>query len=171
MNTIPDTTDILQDRLAALMEMAALVNSSHDRAVVVHHAINSICRLTGAETGSLLLVDDNDDLRFEIVLGQQEDSLKGLVIPKGTGLAGHVVQTNLPMIVPDVQADPRFFRGADVRTSFVTRSMILVPLRVKDDVIGVIQTINKIEGCFDHADLKLAMAFANQIAPAVQASN
>lgn len=171
MGSTIDTIDKSQERLAALMEMAALVNSSFDRTIVVKHAVNSICQLTGAETGSLLLVDKHGNLRFEVVLGQQQESLKNLVIPKGTGLAGHVARTDLPMIVPDVQSDPLFYRGADDKTNFVTRNMILVPLRSKDTVIGVIQAINKLSGDFDHGDLKLAMAFANQIAPTIHQSN
>lgn len=167
MENTNEPVDNSQERLAALMELSALVNSSHDRSFVVNHAVNSICQLTGAETGSLLLIDEYEDLRFEIVLGHQEEELKGLTIPRGTGLAGNVVETNLPMIVPDVQADARFYREADDKTNFVTRSMIIVPLRIKGEVIGVIQVINKVEGNFDHSDLKLAMAFANQIAPAV----
>lgn len=160
--------DSLNDKLTTLMEVAALVNSNHDLELVVLRAVQSACRLTGAETGSLMLLDAaNQELRFEVVLGQQNDDLKKLRIPAGQGIAGWVAEHNTPMIVPDVQSDPRFFSVADKATNYVTCSMIAVPLHIKGSVIGVQQSINKLSGAFDHADLKLAMALANLVAPAI----
>lgn len=164
------TIDSLNDKLATLMEVAALVNSSHNLDTVVTHAVESACRLTGAVTGSLMLLDKkSQELHFQVVLGQRNADLKKLRIPKGQGLAGCVAESNSAMIVPDVQADGRFFRGADETTKFITRSMLAVPLHVKGRVIGVLQTVNKQEGTFDLADLKLAIALANLVAPAIDA--
>lgn len=163
--------DNLNDMLATLMEIAALLNSSHDLDMVVSHSVISACRLTGAETGSLLLIDpETQELRFEVVLGKQNEQLKELRIPKGQGIAGLVAENNTPMIVPDVQADSHFFGVADDTTSFKTLSMIAVPLHVKGRVIGVLQSINKKCGTFDHSDLKLIIALANMVAPAIDES-
>jgi Nif-specific regulatory protein len=162
------TIDSLNDKLATLMEVAALVNSNHNLELIVTRAVQSACRLTEAETGSLMLYDgDDQDLCFEVVLGQNGGDLKKLHIPKGQGIAGWVAEHNSPLIVADVQADARFYRVADENTHFVTNSMIAVPLHVKGKVIGVLQSINKQNGAFDHADLKLAMALANMVAPAI----
>jgi GAF domain-containing protein len=160
--------DSLIDKLATLMETAALVNSNHSLENVVARAVHSACRLTGAETGSLMLLDESGELHFEIVLGQQNDGLKNLRIPKGQGIAGWVAEGGTATIIPDVQNDERFFRVADDTTSFVTRSMLAVPLHVKGRVIGVLQAINKADGTFDHADLKLVIALANLVAPAIE---
>lgn len=163
--------DSLNDKLATLMEIAALVNSNHDLDMVVAHTVISACRLTGAETGSLLLLDKaTQELRFEVVLGRQSEDLKKLRIPKGKGIAGSVAESNTPMIVPDVQADSSFFKVADDTTNFKTLSMIAVPLHVKGRVIGVLQSINKKGGVFDHNDLKLVIALANIVAPAIDES-
>ncbi len=162
------TIDSLNDKLATLMEIAALINSSHDLTMVVDRAVKAACRLTGAETGSLMLLDTNGDLYFEVALGKQGDDVKKISIPKGKGIAGWVADNNAATIIPDVQSDERFFREADKTTSFVTRCMIAVPLHVKGKVIGVLQSINKTEDTFDHADLKLAVALANLVAPAIE---
>jgi GAF domain-containing protein len=161
--------DSLNDKLATLMEMAALVNSTHNLDTVVLRAVQSACRLTNAETGSLILLDsDSSELHFEVVLGQQNNELKKLRIPKGQGIAGWVAENNTATIIPDVQGDERFYQVADDTTHFVTSSMIAVPLHVKGRVIGVLQSINKLQGVFDHADLKLAIALANLVAPAIE---
>jgi signal transduction protein with GAF and PtsI domain len=165
------TIDGLNDKLATLMEIAALVNSNHSLELVVARAVQSACRLAGAETGSLMLLDGDDkDLCFEVVLGKQSEDLKKLRIPKGQGIGGWVVEHNTPVIVADVQGDARFYRIADENTHFVTHSMIAVPLQIKGKVIGVLQAINKQNGSFDHADLKLAIALANMVAPAIYES-
>jgi GAF domain-containing protein len=159
----------LNDKLATIMEMAALVNSTHNLETVVARAVESACRLTGAETGSLLLLDAaTGELQFEIVLGQQGTSLKHVKIPKGQGISGWVAENNTAIIIPDVQADERFYRVTDETSSFVTSSMIAVPLHVKGRVIGVLQSINKLQGVFEHPDLKLAIALANLVAPAIE---
>lgn len=166
------TAQITHDKLAGLMEMAALVNSSHKRSVITAHAVNSICRLTQAEAGSLLLVDDiTGYLEFEVVMGEQSENLPFFRIPKGQGIAGWVAENDTPLIVPDVQADERFYIYVDHELKFTTREMIAVPLRINGKVIGVLQVINKQEGTFNHDDLKLAMAFANQIAAVIHKSS
>lgn len=157
--------EIAHDKLKAMMEMAALVNSSHERSVIMDHAVKSVCRLTGAEAGSLLLLDEfTGHLDFEVVTGGREELLPFFRVPKGQGIAGWVAQNDLPIIVQDVQSDERFFKFTDKELGFTTRDMIAVPLRVNGTVIGVLQAINKSSGSFSHDDLKLAMAFANQIA-------
>jgi GAF domain-containing protein len=169
---MPDNTgaiESLNDKLATLMEMAALVNSTHNLETVVSRAVQSACRLTGAETGSLLLLDSTTgELQFEVVLGQQSSNLTHMKVPKGKGIGGWVAENNTATIIPDVQADERFFKVADDTNNFVTSSMIAVPLHVKGRVIGVLQSINKQHGVFDHGDLKLAIALANLVAPAIE---
>lgn len=163
-----NSDDMTREKLAGLMEMVALVNSSHKRSVIINHAINSICRLTLAEVGSLLLVDDfTGHLEFNVVTGGQSEVLQYFRVPKGQGIAGWVFENDTPLIVPDVQNDERFYNYVDEALKFITREMIAVPLRSSGKVIGVMQVINKKNGKFNHDDLKLAMAFANQIAEVI----
>jgi len=166
-----NTDDIAHDKLKAMMEMAALVNSSHERSIIMDHAVKSICRLTDAEAGSLLLIDDfTGHLDFEVVTGEKKELLPFFRVPKGQGIAGWVAEHNTPLIVPDVQTDERFFKFVDNELNFITRDMIAVPLRIQDGIIGVLQVINKKNGTFNHDDLKLAMAFSNQIAAVINKS-
>lgn len=163
-----DNDQITNDKPAGLMEMAALVNSSHQRSEILEQAVRSICRLTHAEAGSLLLTDDfTGDLVFEVVMGEQRDILPFFRVPKGQGIAGWVAANDTPLIVPDVQKDERFYPYVDQELKFTTREMIAVPLRMDGAVIGVLQVINREEGTFDLDDLKLAMAFAEQIAAVI----
>jgi GAF domain-containing protein len=77
------------------------------------------------------------------------------------------VQNAESAIVDDPSSDPRFFGGSDERTGFETRSILAVPLRAKDRVIGVVEVINKREGGFSQDDLRLAGALADQAGTAI----
>jgi GAF domain-containing protein len=166
------TNPIIQDKMTGVMEMAALVSSSKTWSEIMDQAVKSVCYLTQAEAGSLLLVDDHTGhLQFEVVMGEQSNVLPYFRVPKGQGIAGWVFENDTPIIVPDVQKDERFYRYVDQELKFTTREMIAVPLRADDAVIGVLQVINKREGLFNNDDLDLAMAFATQIAAVVHEIN
>lgn len=76
------------------------------------------------------------------------DSVHTLRIPWDKGIAGTCFQTKEAVRIDDVQNDPRFFRGADVKSGFVTRAMLCMPLIDKNDCLGVIQAINPTQGAF-----------------------
>jgi len=87
----------------------------------------------------------------------------------GTGLAGWCAQNNKPIIVPDTEKDPRFFKGADKKSGFVTRSMICVPMRLKDRVIGVLQVLNRTGTIpFNDHDLEMLENMANQAVSSIE---
>lgn len=159
-------------QLEALMEMSSLISSTLDTAEIRNRAIEAAARLVQAEAGSLLLVDqDSGELFFEVAVGDKGDVLKEIRLAPGEGIAGWVAETGEPLIVHDVQSDSRFFRKADARSSFHTKDMICVPVRTKDRILGVLQTINKREGSFDSEDLSGLVALANQIATAIENAN
>lgn len=157
------------ERLKTLMELAAAINSTLDGREVRVRAIEAATRLVGAETGSLLLHDpQTDELYFEVALGEKGGRLKEIRIPSSQGFAGWSFTHGEGLVVNDPDSDPRFFRGADEKSSFHTRSLLAAPLRIKEKTIGVLEAINKLEGGFDERDLELLTFLANQVAPAIE---
>ncbi len=156
-------------QLHTLIELTALVNSSLDPREVRRRAIEAATTLLEAEAGSLLLFDrDRWELYFEVACGERGDQLKEIRLPHGEGIAGWVAKHNIPQIVHDVRADPRFYRDVDQITSFVTRDMVCVPVQIKDKTIGALEAINKISGKFTSEDMEILLAFANQVAIALE---
>lgn len=154
------------------MELTAVINSSLDTREVRKRAIEAAQKLTDAEAGSLLLIDRNTgELFFEVALGDKGKKLKQIRLKKGEGIAGWVAEKGEPVIIHDVQSDPRFFRDADTKSKFVTRDMICVPVKTKDKIIGVLQTINKRSGSFNNEDMEILSALANQVAVAIENAN
>ncbi len=155
-----------------LMELSTLVNSTLDTREIRKRAIEAATCLVNAETGSLLLVDqETGELFFEVALGDKGNALKEVRLAKGQGIAGWVAERSESLIIHDVASDPRFFGGADAKSTFQTKSMICVPVKTKDTVLGVLEAINKNEGLFDEDDREGLSALANTVAIAIENAN
>jgi signal transduction histidine kinase/DNA-binding response OmpR family regulator len=156
--------------LTALNELANLFTSTLKLDEVLRRVMERIQALMQVEAGSLLLKDpETDELVFQIAVGPQKDAVQGRRLNAGVGITGWVFQAGVPVIVPDVQQDPRFYRGVDATTGFVTRSMLCVPLKVRDKVIGVIEVLNTIANPpFSGEDLNLLSAIAAHGATAIE---
>jgi putative nucleotidyltransferase with HDIG domain len=160
-------------KLRALKEISQLLNSTLDEKEVRRRAMEAATRLMEAEVGSLLLIDDaTHELYFEVELGKRGERVKEIRLKVGEGIAGWVAKTGEPVIVEDAQRDPRFSRKVDEKSSFVTRNMICVPIKVKDRIIGVLQAINKLgPQPFSKWDLEEFQSLADQVAIAIDNAN
>jgi len=123
-----------------------------------------------AEAASLLLlVPETNELEFTIALGDKGEQVQKRRLKVGEGIAGWVAATGQPANVPDVHEDARFQSIFDSRTGFETRSVLAVPMKLGDDLIGVVEVINKRSAAaFDEEDQHVLQAFAAQAAIAVQ---
>jgi len=158
-----------EEQLRTLTKLSAILNSTLDPKEVQKRAMEAATELMNAQVGSLLLVDEkNNELYFEVALGEKGAQVKEIRLKIGEGIAGWVAQHGEPLIVEDVQKDPRFAKKADKKSSFVTRNMICVPVRIKDKTIGVLQAINKEEGAFAQEHLELFQMLANQVGIAIE---
>jgi HD-GYP domain-containing protein (c-di-GMP phosphodiesterase class II) len=112
------------------------------------------------------------ELYFEVALGERGERIKEIRLKVGEGIAGWVASTGKPLIVEDVNKDPRFSKKADEKSAFVTRNMICVPVKIKDKLVGVLQAINKKEGQrFSHWDLEEFQSLSAQVAIAIENAN
>jgi Nif-specific regulatory protein len=158
-------------RLETLIEINELINSDfQDGRTLLTRILESATRLTGGEASSLLLLQpENNRLYFEISLGTKGSELKNYSLGMGEGIAGWVAQNNRSLIVNDVDQDERYFAEIGKKIGFITKSILAVPMRIKDRCIGVIEIINKNNGSlFSHDDLQWLEVFSNQAALAVR---
>jgi phosphoserine phosphatase RsbU/P len=131
--------------------------------------------VTGAEASSVMLYNPRRNvlefasIKDEVVGDNVAEVLKSKVeLRMGEGIAGWVAQHRKPVIVGDVQSDPRFFKGADKQTGFVTQNLLCVPLIHRHELLGVISVLNaKDKACFDSVDQELLESFANLAAVAI----
>ncbi len=122
-----------------------------------------------ASDGSILITDqDTEELVFAMVSGQIRERLLGHRLPPGTGIAGWVARKGEPVLVPNANLDPRFSQSVDRRFHFKTQSLVCVPLRYDNRILGVIQGINKTPGkTFNQADVNILQVVAHLAAWAI----
>jgi len=121
---------------------------------------------------SILLKDPKtDDMIFSVVVGTSKKKLQGAKLPKGEGIAGHIMETGESLIIKDVTKDERFSTRVDKHSGFETRSIIGTPLKTDDKIFGVIELINRInDDSFTDQDLNILSAIGEYAAIAIERS-
>lgn len=163
------TTEERARQLAALNQISTRLAKIQDVDELLRLILDSAVDILQAESGSLLLVDEETDgLEFRVATGQVGALLVGTKLPRGTGVVGTVAERGEPIIVNDVRHDPRWFAGVDRDTEFRTEALLAVPLIVHNDVIGVLEVVNKRDGSiFTEEDVRLLSTFAAQASIAI----
>jgi two-component system NtrC family sensor kinase len=155
--------------LATLNEINKIITSSLDLDQILSQAMHGIQRILHVEAGALLLLDEDSGLlEFKKILSGSQERLVDFRLRLGEGIAGHVAQNGEPLLVLDAQNDPRFCPRVDEALAFATRSILCVPLKVKDRIIGVIEVINRLDSPFDENDLWLLDYMAGSVAIALE---
>ncbi|GBC99447.1 3'3'-cGAMP-specific phosphodiesterase 3 [bacterium HR17] len=154
--------------LQMVLDLMVQVNASLDLHRVLTAIMHAAERLTDAETSSLLLYDpETDELFFEVATGEKGEAVKQMRLKRGQGIAGHVLETGQPMLVADVTSDARHAKIVDETTGFVTRNLIAVPLRIGDEIKGVLEVLNCQSSTFTEADVNELMAISSLCAVAI----
>ncbi len=135
-------------------------------------AIDTATETIGARNSSLLLVDDNSGhLQFYQASGQKKIQLKNFEIPPGMGLAGAVLENGEPIVSNDVVNDPRWYSYINEKISFQVTAIATLPLIIENQVIGVVQFLDKIDNTpFSEKDVGTLEKFANMMAAFINTS-
>ena len=157
-------------QLTTLNEMTRQLTSTLDLEPLLQNILQSAVDILICEAGSLLLVDETtEELVFRVVVSPVANDLVNKRMQPGSGVVGKSVKTREPIIVNDVTHYPDWYSENDQKTGFNTRALLVIPLQVKDMVIGVIEVINKRDGSpFTQDDQDLLSAFAAQAAVAIE---
>lgn len=158
--------------LSALIEINRVVTSSLELREVLEATIQGIREILHVEAGALVMVDEETG---GLVLCQSSTPERGWVtgrtIQPGEGIVGYVVQSGNAKLVNNVERDPHFLAQVDEEIGFTARTILCVPLTIRDRVVGAIEVINKIDGAFTDQDRELLQAMAASVAVALENSN
>jgi phosphoserine phosphatase len=159
--------------MGLVLDVSRMLAVTADLDLLLRRIAEAVTALLNCERASIFLHDAHkDQLWTKVALGREE-----IRVPSAAGIVGHVFHHNAPLHVPRPYDDPRFNREPDLRTGFVTRNLLAVPmLDINQKPVGVIQAINKVAdgsaggaaAAFSDTDLAMLQLLADQAGVAVQ---
>jgi PAS domain S-box-containing protein len=156
------------NNLLALANIGQVINSSLELNEVLTIVMDNIVRLTKAERGFLMLRNEKGEMVTRMGRNWEMESINSSELTVSKSVVGRVINTGEPIITTNAQEDQRFI-GQESIVAFNLRSILCVPLKVKNDLIGVIYADNRIRsGIFAESERNLLAAFANQAAVAIE---
>lgn len=164
-----DTLTREREALRALYEVGQTVNSTLDLGEVLNQVMDRIIELTGAERGFLMLRNETTgELEFKVARNVDRETIHSSSFEVSRTIVDQVAREGLPVATTNAQTDPRFAAQESI-VAYSLRSILCVPLRVRDRVTGVMYADNRIKtGLFSDRDRDILAAFANQAALAIE---
>jgi diguanylate cyclase (GGDEF)-like protein len=168
-STLHEESSIYIQQLMTSVEIGKALTSTFNMEKILVIILKRLSELIKAKNWTLFLLDpESQELYFEVVVGLDKGSLSDVRIPLGEGVAGTVALTGEPILVPEVQSDPRFSNKVDDLTGFVTHSLICLPLKMQGSVIGVIEIVNPEDmSLFQDTFMPLLSILADHVAIAI----
>jgi HD-GYP domain-containing protein (c-di-GMP phosphodiesterase class II) len=155
-------------QLHALADVGYIVNSSLNLTTVLNEVMDTIITLTGAERGFLMLRNREGELVTRIARNMAHETLNENEIKLSRTIVKRVASSGEAVMTTNAQEDPRFDKQRSVM-NYHLRSILCVPLKVKETVTGVIYADNRVRtGLFKRRDRNILAAFANHAAVAIE---
>jgi phosphoserine phosphatase RsbU/P len=167
-----DQTRETGERLALLYQLSQTFNSSLNLDEVLNRVMDGVITVTRAERGFVMLKEGDEDGRgvlvFRVARGLDQQTIEDPEFQISRSIVERVAQDGIPVLTSDAQADTRF----NLRQSVMIlglRSIVCVPLAIKNRVLGVIYVDNRLHaGIFTQADLDLLTSIASSAAIAIE---
>jgi diguanylate cyclase (GGDEF)-like protein len=132
-----------QDYTRLFHDVARALTSTLELEIVLTTVMTKMAQVFQPERWSMMLVDrEKNDLFYAIAAGEDSNSLRGLRVPMGEGVAGWVASTGNPIVVPDTTIEPQWQDFSKRNPSLNIQSIACVPVRSSEGVLGVIQLLN-----------------------------
>jgi adenylate cyclase len=177
LNNLADTLNRIEDKIQefeaeksnslALAKIGGVVNSSLELDEVLRIVMDNIVRLTRAERGFLMLRNEKGEMITQVARNWEQESIKSSEAATSRTIIQKVIETGEPIITTNAQEDQRFV-GQESIVALNLRSILCVPLKLKNELIGVIYADNRIRsGIFAETERNLLVDFSNQAAVAI----
>lgn len=167
-----ESPELLRQRigeLTRLVKVSTVLNSTLTIDPLLRYIMDAASELVGSEGASILLYNqDSDELVFTASSTGSSESLIGQPVPLAGSIAGSILRENRAIAINDVAHDQRHYRGVDEATQFRTRSLLGVPMRMRDQVVGVLEAVNKLHGPWTVQNQSALMILAAQAAVAIE---
>jgi len=157
-----------QQQLLRLVELSMTLNSTLDLDELLQTITATATELLDCEASSILLYDEkNPRLYFAASTGTDPGKLAEIPVPMEGSIAGTIFRTNQPMILNNVEQDPRHYSNVSDQVKFKIKTLLGVPMPIKDRTVGVLEAVNKRDGIFNERDVAILSVTAAHAAIAI----
>ena len=161
---------LLNLQVHTLYQVNRFISSIHNLDQLLDLIMRESETTVAAEASCIALYEPLDNLlHIEFASGEADEGVRHLTLPMGQGILGEVAASGKAVLVEDAHRDPRFDSSVDRQTGFTTKSILATPIRRREELLGVLEVINKKGGpCFTEEDSLLLEVVANQAAVAIE---
>ena len=157
-----------QQQLLRLVELSMTLNSTLDLDELLQTITSTATELLDCEASSILLYDEkNPRLYFAASTGTDPGKLAEIPVPMEGSIAGTIFRTNQPMILNNVEQDPRHYSNVSDQVKLKINTLLGVPMPIKDRTVGVLEALNKRDGIFNERDVAILSVTAAHAAIAI----
>lgn len=155
-------------QLERLVEVSLILNSTQNLEDLLQSIIKTATEILDCEAASILLYDEKRSrLFFAAATGSDPKKLAQIPVPLDGSLAGTIFREEQAILLNDVRQDPRHYGAVGQQIDFQPRSLLGVPMKIKEKGVGVLEALNKRQGDFSPEDVKLLSVVASQAAIAI----
>ena len=157
-----------QERFQRLIDISRDLASTLDLDELLDRIVHAATDLTNCQASAILLYEESKgELYFQASTNLDRPFMRGITVPEEGSIAGWIAKNRQPVIANDPASDPRFYQDVQKQANLETKSLLGVPMITKRDVVGVLETINKLEGGFTEEDQDILMTLGAQAAVAI----
>lgn len=167
--------DDLSKRLqiySRIVEVSMVLNSSLATDEILRLLMDATAEILHAESASVILMNRNTNELYFVAMpttdAERSLALQRFQIPLEGSIAGSIIKNNTPVILNDVSEHPLHYSRTDVVSGFHTRSLLGVPMRIREEVVGALEAVNKIGDKWEEHDSHYLEILASQAAIALE---
>lgn len=155
--------------MTALAETSATINATLNQEGVLQRIVDQISQALRVQAASLaLIIPTSNILEFKAAAGWMNANAVGAHLEIGRGIAGIVAREGKALIVSRTRQDERFDPETDERIGFRAQAVACAPIRLQDQVIGVLEAINPENGKFGSEALLVLSGIGNLAGTAIR---
>jgi signal transduction histidine kinase len=168
--TLADSRRIVGN-LSRLLEISVTLNSTLEPDRLLNFILETAADVLDCEGASIMLYDEKrGELIFAAATASDTKKLAKIPVPLEGSIAGTIFRENRPLIINNVADDPRHFTQVAKQVKFQPKSLVGVPMHIRDNTMGVLEALNKHNGKFSQKDAQYLYIIASQAAVAIHNS-
>ncbi len=173
---MPETADILLSsdpaktiqQLTRLVEISLTLNSTLEIDPLLQYILNQAAELLDCEAVSIMLYDGGSaQLYFAAATKPEPGAVSKIPVPLEGSIARTIFASNKPVVLNDIPVDPGQPHRLGEPPQIQIKSLLGVPMQIRQQTIGVLEALNKRAGGFGEIDTKLLSIIASQAAVAI----